>query len=321
VTDSPTPAPQALTVRVLGSAAGGGYPQWNCNCRQCAAVRAGSPHHRARTQSSIAVGGPHDWLLVNASPDILTQLQRSPALQPARALRDSGIAAVLLCDGQIDHSTGLFMLRERGRPLPLWSTRPAHEDLSHGNPILRVLGHYCGVDWHELPIDGTPVSLPAALEAPGLAGLRITALSLDSKPAPYSPHRESPVDGDNVGLILENTATGGRVFYAPGLGAISPAVWEAMNRVDAVMVDGTFWTDDEMITLGFSRKTARDIGHLPQSGPGGMLEVLGRLPARTRKLLIHINNTNPILDEASPERRAVEAAGVEVTHDGLELTF
>jgi len=121
--------------------------------------------------------------------------------------------------------------------------------------------------------------------------------------------------------VFENIATGRRVFYAPGLGEISPAVWEAMSTADVVMVDGTFWTDDEMICLGFSKKTARDIGHLPQSGAGGMLEWLGRLPATTRKLLIHINNTNPILDEASPERQEVEAAGVEVSFDGLEISF
>ena len=304
-----------MKLRVLGSAAGGGFPQWNCNCAQCTAVRAGSPSHRARTQSSVAVGGPDDWLLVNASPDILTQLQRSPALQPARAVRDTGIAGVLLCDGQIDHSTGLYMLRERGTPLPLWTTRPAHDDLSLGNPILRVLSHYCGVAWNELPLDGTAFTIP------GVADLRLTALPLDSKPAPYSPHRESPVPGDNIGLVFENVATGRRVFYAPGLGEISPAVWEAMSTADVVMVDGTFWTDDEMIRLGFSQKTGRSIGHLPQSGAGGMLEWLGRLPATTRKLLIHINNTNPILDEASPERQAVEAAGVEVSFDGLEIEF
>jgi pyrroloquinoline quinone biosynthesis protein B len=308
-----------MQLLVLGSSAGGGFPQWNCHCKQCTAVRAGSPTHRARTQSSVAVGGPHDWLLVNASPDLLTQLQRSPALDPARALRDSGIAGVLLCDGQVDHSTGLYMLRERGSALPLWCTRPVHEDLSQGNPILRVLSHYCGVDWHELPIDGRAVTVP------GVAGLRITALPLASKPAPYSPHRECPVDGDNVGLLFENEASRRRVFYAPGLGAIDEPVWEAMGSADVVLVDGTFWTDDEMIRLGLSGKTARDIGHLPQSdlsdGSPGMLSLLARLPALTRKLLIHINNTNPILDEASPERRALSAAGIEVCHDGLVIDF
>ena len=308
-----------MQLLVLGSSAGGGFPQWNCNCDQCRAVRGGSPTHRARTQSSIAVGGPDDWLLINASPDILTQLQRNPQLQPARALRDSGIAGVLLCDGQVDHSTGLYMLRERGRPLPLWSTRPVHEDLSQGNPILRVLGHYCGVDWRELPFDGRAITVP------GVEGLRVTPLSLSSKPAPYSPHRECPVDGDNVGLLLENTASAQRIFYAPGLGEITAPVWEMMLAADTVLVDGTFWTDDEMIRLGLSTKTARDIGHLPQSdlpdGTPGMRTMLSRLPAATRKALIHINNTNPILDEASPERGALTDAGIEVCHDGMVFEF
>jgi pyrroloquinoline quinone biosynthesis protein B len=298
---------------VLGSAAGGGFPQWNCNCVQCAGVRAGRAGLRARTQSSVAVGGPQDWVLVNASPDILQQIRDTPALQPARAQRDTGIAGVLLADGQIDHTTGLFMLRERGKPLPLWCTDSVHDDLTQGNPILRVLGHFCGVDRQQVTPDG------AAFEVPGVPGLRIRALPLMSKPAPFSPHRDAPVPGDNVGFVFENIATGRRIFYAPGLAEIDATVWEAMTTSDVVMVDGTFWTDDEMIRLGISTKRGSEIGHLCQSGETGMLSWLARLPARTRKLLIHINNTNPILDELSPERAACTAAGVEVSHDGLEI--
>jgi pyrroloquinoline quinone biosynthesis protein B len=311
---------------VLGSSAGGGFPQWNCNCTQCAGVRAGRPGLRARTQSSVAVGGPDAWVLVNASPDILAQIRATPALQPGRALRDTGIAGVLLADGQIDHTTGLFMLRERGKPLPLWCTDPVYDDLTQGNPILKVLGHFCGVERHRIGIGdgvGPDVGADAAggepFEVPGVAGLRITAMPLWSKPAPFSPHREAPVPGDNVGFTFENTATGRRIFYAPGLAEIDGPVWAAMNRSDVVMVDGTFWTDDEMIRLGISSKLGSQIGHLRQSGPGGMLDWLSRLPASTRKLLIHINNTNPILDEHSPERAACTAAGVEVSHDGLEI--
>ena len=304
-----------MKLLVLGSAAGGGFPQWNCHCDNCRGVRAGAPGLRARTQSSVAVGGPDDWVLVNASPDVLTQLQRAPALNPARALRDSGIAGVVLVDGQVDHTTGLYMLREGQRPLPLWCTDPVFEDLTQGNPILGVLVHFCGVDRHRIPLDGS------AFEVAGVPGLKLTALPLQSKAAPYSPHREQPVPGDNVGLLFENTASGGRLFYAPGLGAIDADVWELMASADVVMVDGTFWTDDEMIRLGLSKKTARDIGHLAQSGEGGMIEQLGRLKPGTRKLLIHINNTNPILDEGSPQRRALDAAGIEVCHDGIEIEF
>lgn len=310
-----------MKLLVLGSSAGGGFPQWNCNCANCSAVRSGSTRHRARTQSSVAVGGPADWLLVNASPDILAQIQHSPQLQPARGLRDSGIAGVLLVDAQIDHSTGLFMLRERGTPLPLWCTDPVAQDLSSGNPILNVLGHYCGVARHVLPLDGTLIRPAVDLQTADsdLRHLAIRALTLDSQPPPYSPRRGKPVAGDNIGLVFENTLTRRRIFYAPGLGEISPAVWEAMSTADVVMVDGTFWTDDEMIRMGLSTKTAKAIGHLAQSGPEGMLTWLARLPKATRKLLIHINNTNPVLDSASSERAALDAAGVELAFDGLEI--
>jgi pyrroloquinoline quinone biosynthesis protein B len=304
-----------MRITVLGSAAGGGFPQWNCNCANCAGVRSGRVRAKPRTQSSIFVRPDEvtDGVLFNASPDILEQIRSHPALQPARALRDTAIAGVVLMDGQIDHATGLFMLRERGTPLPLWCTDPVEEDLTQGNPVLRVLSHFCGVQRQRIALDGTPFSVP------GVAGLAFKAMPLSSKAAPYSPHREAPVPGDNIGMTLIDAARRTSVFYAPGLGAITPPVFDAMASADVVMVDGTFWTDDEMKTLGLSKKSARDIGHLPQSGAGGMLEWLGRLPARTRRLLIHINNTNPILDEDSAERAHLQRAGIEVCEDGMTI--
>ncbi len=306
-----------MRITVLGAAAGGGFPQWNCNCRNCRGVRDGSVRAKPRTQSSIFVR-PDDGaegVLFNASPDILEQIRANPALQPARRVRDTAIAGVVLMDGQVDHTTGLYMLRERGSPLPLWCTDPVAEDLTQGNPIFRVLGHFCGVERHRIALDGT------AFEVPGVPGLSFRALPLQSKAAPYSPHRDAPVAGDNIGITVTDRARGTTLFYAPGLGAIEPAVFDAMHRADAVMVDGTFWTDDEMIALGLSRKTARDIGHLPQSGAGGMIEWMARLPARTRRLLIHVNNTNPILDEDSAERAALAAERIEVCEDGMEITL
>ncbi len=308
-----------MRITILGSAAGGGFPQWNCNCPNCAGVRSGAVRAKARTQSSIfirpglAEADGLDGILFNASPDILAQMRAVPALQPARALRDTAIAGVVLMDGQVDHVTGLFMLRERGSVLPLWCTDPVAEDLQHGNPVLRVLEHYCGVQRHSITLDG------AAFSVPGSGALRLQALPLDSRPAPYSPHRHRPVPGDNIGISITDPATGGRVFYAPGLGAITPPVFDAMAAADVVLVDGTFWTDDEMARRGVGTQRARDIGHLPQSGPGGMLEWLAKLPPRTRRLLIHINNTNPILDEDSPERAQLTAAGVQVCEDGMEI--
>jgi len=304
-----------MRITILGSAAGGGFPQWNCNCRNCAGQRDGSLRAKARTQSSIFVSGSAstDGVLFNASPDILEQIRSHPALQPGRAVRDTAIAGVVLMDGQIDHATGLFMLRERGRPLPLWCTDPVQEDLTTGNPVLNVLGHYCGVERHRITLDG------AAFEVPGAADLSFRAFPLSSKAAPYSPHRESPVPGDNIGMLISDRRSGRSAFYAPRLGEITPALFDLMCGADAVLVDGTFWTDDEMIRLGLSKKTARDIGHLPQSGAGGMIEWLDKLPASTRRLLIHINNTNPILDEDSPERALLKQHRIEPCEDRMTL--
>ena len=306
-----------MRITVLGAAAGGGFPQWNCNCHNCAGVRNGTVRAVARTQSSIFVRPDDalDGVLFNASPDILEQIRSSPVLQPGRAGRDTAIAGVVLMDGQIDHATGLFMLRERGSKLPLWCTDPVEEDLTTGNPVLRVLTHYCGVDRHRIGLDG------ASFTIPGADGLSFRALPLSSKAAPYSPHREQSVPGDNIGMVVTDLRSRRSLFYAPGLGEITPPVFDAMSRADAVMVDGTFWTDDEMIVLGFSRKRAREIGHLPQSGAGGMVEWMGKLPATTRKLLIHINNTNPILDEDSSQRATLAEAGIEVCADRMEIVL
>lgn len=309
-----------MRITVLGSAAGGGFPQWNCNCRNCAGLRAGTLHAKARTQSSIFVRPDatdgHDGIdgvLFNASPDILEQIRANPVLQPARALRDTAIAGVVLMDGQVDHATGLFMLRERRGALPLWCTDPVHEDLTTGNPVLKVLDHYCGVARQRIALDG------ATFAVPGVPGLEFRAQPLDSKAAPYSPHREASVPGDNIGVTVTDSARGTRLFYAPGLGAITPAVFDAMAGADAVLVDGTFWTDDEMPALGIAPKRAREIGHLPQSGPGGMIEWMAKLPSTTKRWLIHINNTNPILDEDSPERAALTRAGIGVCEDGQQI--
>ncbi len=305
-----------MRIRVLGSSAGGGFPQWNCNCPNCDGVRRQLIPARPRTQSSIAVtANGEDWLLVNASPDILTQIRDNPDLQPARAIRDSGIAAVLLMDAQIDHVTGLLMLRERSTPLPLLATPEVLSDIGAGFPITQILSHYCGVSTTSLPIDGSHV------EVPGLPGLHVEPVSLSSKPPPYSPFRGNPRAGDNIGLGLVNPATGARVFYAPGLGEVSEAVLERMRACSVVLVDGTFWSEDEMLHLGLSAKRAADMGHLPQSGPHGMIAQLDKLPASTRKILIHINNSNPILVEDSPQRMVLKRHGIEVAFDGMDIVF
>jgi len=302
-----------MRIRVLGSAAGGGFPQWNCNCRNCDGVRKGTVRATARTQSSIAVSpGGNDWILFNASPDLLAQYQGFPELQPGRSIRDTGIRSVVLMDAQIDHTTGLLMLRE-GKPLELYCTDMAREDLSTGNPLFKILGHYCGVNWHQVPTArGNKFSVI------GAEGLSFTAVPLKSNAPPYSPHRDKPVEGDNIGMRIVDPTSGKVLFYAPGLGEIEPHLKPFLEEADVLMVDGTFWTDDEMIGMGLSKKRARDIGHLAQSGAGGMMEVLKPLKA-SRKILIHINNTNPILDEDSDQRRLLADAGIEVAYDGMDI--
>jgi pyrroloquinoline quinone biosynthesis protein B len=303
-----------MKIYVLGSAAGGGFPQWNCNCKNCCGVRASQSQYKVRTQSSILIqGDSEECVLFNASPDILRQIQLQPAIQPNRSIRDSAIAGIVLMDGQVDHTTGLFMLREGNVPLQIWCTKAVRDDLEHGNPIFKVLGFFCGVNANLIGIDKSLFSIPKVL------GIEFYAIPLKSKAAPYSPNRDSGTPGDNIGVVAINKSTGKRLFYAPGLAEIESHVWAEMIQADCVMVDGTFWTDDEMIQLGLSLKKGSDIGHLAQSGPGGMLEHLKKLPSKTRKILIHINNTNPILNENSDEYALCKAIGVEVAHDGMEI--
>ncbi len=301
-----------MKVRVLGSGAGGGFPQWNCNCHNCHRIRHNTMNGNARSQSSIAVSTDNkNWLLINTSPDIRSQLEAFPAIQPKVGIRDTGIKAILLIDSQIDHTTGMLMLRE-GKPLEVYCTEMVKQDLTTGFPLFTMLKDYCTVNHHAVPVDGSSFTIPA------IDDLRFYTQALKSKAPPYSPHRHDPHEGDNIGVIIEQISTGKKVFYSPGLGEIEPHVMTAMQEVDCLLVDGTFWTDDEMCTQNISHKRAREIGHLPQSGPGGMIEVLDGV-AKARKVLIHINNTNPILDDDSEQRKILDAAGIEVAYDGLEI--
>jgi len=304
-----------MKIRVLGAAAGGGFPQWNCNCPNCDGLRKGKIPAKARTQSSIVVSADEQsWVLFNASPDILTQLKSFPALQPARAIRDTAIVAIVLFDSQIDHTTGLLMLRE-GKPLRIYCTEMVREDLTTGNPLFNILGHYCGVEWRPIRTGkGSTFSIPEA------EGLEFVPVPLKSKAPPYSPHRNDPHEGDNIGMQIVDAKTGRSLFYAPGLGEIEAHLSGFLENSDCLLVDGTCWSDDELVRLGISKKRSRDMGHLPQSGEGGMMAVMQKL-SKPRKILIHINNTNPILNEDSPERAELVRRGIEVAYDGMEITL
>ena len=300
-----------MKVMVLGAAAGGGFPQWNCNCHNCCGVRSGSIEAMPRTQSSIAVSADGErWILFNASPDIRAQLEANPPLQPKRGRRHTGIHGIVLADSQIDHTTGLLFLRE-GCPLTVYCTDMVAQDLSTGFPIFVMLQSWDGgVNHIPVPIDGS------AFQVSDIEEISITAVPLEGKAPPYSPHRHDPHVGDNVGYLIEDTRSQASLLYAPGLGQMSYALLDMMGGADCVMVDGTFWSEDEMQRAGVGTKRASEMGHLPQSGDEGMLSWLSKIQG-PRKILIHINNTNPILIENSPERKLVEESGVEVAYDGM----
>jgi len=310
-----------MKILVLGSGAGGGFPQWNCNCRLCAGQRQGELAAHARTQSSIAVSADGEsWVLLNASPDIGQQIRSHPQLHPRHGLRDTPIKSVVLMDAQIDHVTGLLGMRE-GPCIDVYATPCVFEDLTTSFPVLSVLEHYCGTRWHMLPIAGSQTS--AEFTVDGFASLRFTAVAIPGKAPPYSPHRREQTVGDNIALLIEDLRDGRRLFYSPGLAEVGEQELQWMRDADCLLVDGTFWVEDEMQDAGLSKKTASDMGHLPQIGHGarvGMVDVMLATAAR-RKVLIHINNSNPILDEASAQRRVLDGHGIEVAYDGMEITL
>ncbi len=304
-----------MRVRVLGSAAGGGFPQWNCGCPNCRAVRAGAPNLRARTQESIAVSSDGErWFLLNASPDITRQIESFPPLTP-RALRDTPIAGIVLTNGDVDHCLGLFSLREN-QPLTLYATDAVRAGIVEGNLLYRTMQRFSEqVTWRALPLD-REVSL-AGGDGPTL--LAATAIAVPGKRPIHLDGIAPPHPGENIGLLLREAAAGPRVAYLPAVAAISPAVAEACAAADLVFLDGTFWSNDELIAQSIGSQRAEEMAHRPVGGPGGTLETLSWL--RGRRVFIHVNNTNPILREDSPERAAVERAGWEVAFDGMEIAL
>jgi pyrroloquinoline quinone biosynthesis protein B len=295
-----------VRVRVLGSAAGGGFPQWNCTCPPCRAVRDGSRPTRARTQSSVAVSADgRRWFLLNASPDVHAQLSAFPALRPS-GRREVPLHAVLLTDGELDHTLGLLLLRE-GDGLTVHATEATHDTLGDGTSVLRTLEAYCPVTWQ-------PV-VPDADVALG-DGLSYRAFDVPTTKRARFGATDRP--GRVVGYRLTDAGTGGTLVYLPAVQALTSGVREHVDGCECLLLDGTCWSDDELIRLGLAGKTARAMGHLPVGGDDGSLEQLSSLRVG-RTIYVHVNNTNPILLDDSPERRVVEEHGAEVAVDGLEL--
>ena len=293
---------------VLGAGADGGFPQWNCGCPNCLAVREGRPGFLPRTQDSLAVTSDGArFALVNASPDVLAQIQRTRALWP-RAARHSPIAAVILTNGDMDHVLGLFSMRESW-PLALYVTSSVRRGLEE-SAFIRTLRRFEGqLVVRELSL-GRAIDLADASGAP--LGLSVRPFATPGKLPVHFVGRAKEAPEDNVGLSI-SCAGGGAIAYAAACADCSVD----LAGHDVVLFDGTFYREDELVRLGLSKAVARDMAHVPIDGPNGSLARLSGLAAR--KIYTHVNNTNPILAPDSDERRAVEAAGWEVAHDGMEI--
>ena len=304
-----------MRVRVLGSAAGGGFPQWNCGCPNCRGAREGAIAASPRTQESVAVSADGQaWFLLNASPEIRAQIEGFAGLHP-RAPRDSPIAGILLTNGDLDHCLGLLSLRE-SYPLTVYATDRVRRGFTEDNVLYRTLERFAGqVTWRVLAL-GREEELTGRGGAP--SGLAVTAVPLPGQPPIHLRGRLPPDPEDSVGFRIRERATGRALAYLSGVAAVTPAVRDALDGAACVFFDGTFWSDDELPALGLGSQRARDMAHLPIGGPEGSLAALAAHRA-DRRVYIHINNTNPILRDDSPERAAVEAGGWTVAHDGLEF--
>ena len=299
-----------MEVILLGTAAGGGFPQWNCWCPTCRVAREQPTRARARSQSSIAFSADGErWFLGNASPDVREQLGRL-SRDPAPALRHVPVAGVVLTDAELDHSMGLALLRE-ARQLDLYCTAAVGRIVEHDSRVLAVTRAFADVRATSLPL-GTRVAL-----ADGAAGgLAVEAFAVGGDPPRFATRDDA---GHTVGLMVYADA-GGALAYLPGCGALDDALLERLGGAALVVIDGTFWREDELVALGLSDRYARQMGHLPVGGAGGSLERLRALAASTTVVFAHINNSNPMLVEDSPERAAVLAAGMVVGEDGMRFT-
>jgi pyrroloquinoline quinone biosynthesis protein B len=298
-----------LTAIVLGSAAGGGFPQWNCRCAVCELAWAGDPRVRPRTQASLAVSAnDEDWILVNASPDLPEQVRRASALHPRGGTRGSPIKALLLTGAEIDQVTGLLSLRER-EPFALYAGASALS-IIEGNSMFGVLPPE--VVTRRTVISGQPYPLPGNLQAEFFA--------VPGKAPLYDEADDPQMMSETAGTMgVELCAGGARLAYVPGAAAVTADMRQRLTRADVVLFDGTLFRDDEMIATKTGSKTGRRMGHMPIDGAGGSLEALAGL--RARRIFVHINNTNPILVEGSPERAHVTRRGWEVAEDGLVIAL
>ena len=304
-----------MRVRVLGSAAGGGFPQWNCGCPNCRGVRESTIRARPRTQESVAVSADGEsWYLLNASPEIRAQIESFTPLHP-RGPRHSPVAGVVLTNGDLDHCLGLFSLRE-SQPLVVYATESVRRGLTEHNMFYRTLERFEGqVRWRRLEC-GAEIDL--SLDGGHPSGLSLLAVAVPGKQPIHLETLQPATPEANVGLRIRERSTGRTMAYVPGTGSIDEAVHSLIADADCVFFDGTFWSETELIELGLGSKRARDMAHLPIGGPNGSLAQLASVRARHR-FFIHVNNTNPILREDSEAAQAVRDAAWVVAEDGMEV--
>lgn len=308
-----------MRVKVLGSAAGGGFPQWNCACSNCSSLRGGVFPGHARTQTQLAVTADNaSWFLLNASPDLRQQILATPELAPTDGQRSSPIAGVVMTAADVDFVMGLLHLREF-QPLRIYATRGVRRILTEANTMFRVLERaQPPVEWCDLPL-GKEVPLAAPSASRTGAELRCMAISLQGCYPDYVDFalRET-LSPEEAVVALSLTNGQERAIFAPGLPG-DAAHWKGFVQTsDLALLDGTFWSDGELAAIRPGSKSARQMGHLPLAGPGGLLEELHE-QKRPRRVAIHINNTNPVLNEESEEHRAIIEAGWEIARDGMEF--
>jgi pyrroloquinoline quinone biosynthesis protein B len=305
-----------VRIRVLGSAAGGGFPQWNCGCLNCRGVREGTIAAKPRTQTSVGIeASDGTWFVVHASPDVGTQLASFAPLHP-RAARDSPISGIVLTNGDLDQCLGLLSLRE-SQPLHVYATECVRRGFVEANRLYRALARIPGqITWHELKLDVPQALLRADNTA---SSLFVTPVAVPGKAPLYLDDQPDSDPANNVALLFTDQE-GQHLSYAPCVAGLNASVARLLDLPGCLFFDGTFWSGDELPALGIGTRGAKEMAHWPVGGANGSLPVLATARA-SRRVLIHVNNTNPILREDSQERRALNAAGVEVAYDGMEVVI
>ena len=299
-----------MKIRVLGSGAGGGLPQWNCNCKNCKNCRLGLIEKR--TQSSLAVSLDNKkWILINSSPEFTCQINDLLTdYNHETTIRSKMINDVILMDSQMDHITGLLSMREN-KILNLYCNENTYDEIYNKFNILEILSYY-------LDIIHTPINENRSFKVESIPEIEFIPIYLDSKPPPFSKNREKPIKGNNLGLIIKEIDKEDYIFYAPGISGIDEKIANIIKKSKFSLIDGTFWHNEELIDMKITNKDSKSMGHISNVE---LIKVVNKYELFDKIYLIHINNTNPILDPDSEERKKIEEAKIKISYDKLELVI